>query len=86
MIQYFQEDLKPFIRAQLDAQGRDLDSWKEAIKKTVNVEAKAILQSSSNTCNMDSRCPRKNKKKDEKDSNGKNKSINFAFADTSSEK
>ena len=43
MIRYFREGLKPFIRAQLDAQGRDLDSWEEAVEKAVNAEAKALL-------------------------------------------
>ena len=45
-----------------------------------------MLQSSSNTRNMDSSCPQGNKKKDEKDSGRENKSTDFASADTSSEK
>ena len=32
MIRYFQEGLKSSIRAQLDAQGRELDSWEEAVE------------------------------------------------------
>ena len=57
MIRYFLEGLKPSVRAQLDAHGRDLDFWEEAVEKAINAEAKAMLQSSSNTRNMDSRCP-----------------------------
>ena len=88
MIQYFREGLKSSVRAQLDARGRDLDSWKETVKKVVNAEAKALLQSSSSTRNMDSRCPWGNRpvKKDEKDSGGKNKFTDSASTDTSSEK
>ena len=86
MIRYFQEGLRPSVRAQLDARGRDLDSWEEAVEKAVNAEAKALLQSSSSICDMDSRCPKGNRpaKKDEKDS--KNKSTDSASADTSSGK
>ena len=45
-----------------------------------------MLQSFSSTQNMDARCPRGNRKKDEKDSSGKNKSIDSASADKSSGK
>ena len=88
MIRYFREGLRLSVRAQLDVQGKDLDSWKEAVKKAVNVEAKALLQSSSSTRNMDSRCPQGNRptKKEEKDFNGKNKSTDSALADISSGK
>ena len=86
MIQYFRKSLKPFVQAQLDARGRDLDSWKEVVKKTVNTKAKTMLQSSFSTRDMDSKCPQRNRKKDKKDSGGKNKSINSTFADTFSGK
>ena len=83
MIQYFWKDLRPSIRAQLDVRDRDLDSWEEAVKKAVNVEAKALLQSPANTRDMDSRCSQGNNpaKKEEKDSGGKNKSTNSVLAD-----
>ena len=86
MIRCFREGLRPSIRAQLDARGRDLDSWEEAVEKAVNAEAKALLQSSASTRDMDSRCPRGNRpaRKEEKDS--KNKSADSASADTSSGK
>ena len=44
LIRCFLEDLKPSIRVHLDARGRDLDSWEEAVEKAVNVEAKTLLQ------------------------------------------
>ena len=71
----------------MDAQDRDLNFWEEAVKKAVNVEAKAILQSSSTTRNIDSRCSWGNRpvKKEERDSK-KNKSTDSALTDTSSEK
>ena len=88
MIQCFLEGLKPSVRAQMDTQSRDLNSWKEAMEKIVNAKAKAMLQSSFSTRNMDSRCPRENKpaKKEEKNSSGKNKSTDSFFTDTSSRK
>ena len=88
MIRCFLESLKPSARAQMDTRGRDLNSWEEAVEKAVNAEAKAMLQSSANTRNMDSRCPRGNRpaRKEEKDSSGKNKSTDSLSADTSSGK
>ena len=88
MIRYFREGLRPSVRAQLDARGRDLDSWKEAVEKAVNTKAKALLQSSSSTRDMDSRYPQENRpvKKDEKDFGGKNKSTDSTSADMSNGK
>ena len=88
MVRCFLEGLKPSVRPQLDIRGRDLNSWEEAVEKAVNAKAKAMLQSSPSTRNMDSRCPRGNKpaKKKERDSNRKNKSTNSPPADTSSGK
>ena len=87
MIQYFWEGLTPSIWAQLDAQGRKLNSWEEAIKKAVNIKVKTLLQSSSSTHKMESRCPQGNKpmKKEEKDPK-RTKSIDTLSADTSSSK
>ena len=89
MIRCFLEGLRAFIRAQIDVRGRDLSSWEEAVEKTVNAEAKTMLQSCFITRNMDSRCQQGNrpskKEKEEKDS-GKNKSTKSTPADTSSRK
>ena len=88
MIQCFLEGLKPSVRAQMDARSRDLNSWEETVEKAINAEAKAMLQSSASTRDMNSRCPRGNRpaKKEEKDSNRKNKSTDSPSADTSSRK
>ena len=58
LIRYFREDLRPSIQAQLDARGRDLDSWDEVVEKAVDAEAKASLQLPSRTREIDFRCPR----------------------------
>lgn len=47
IIRYFREGLKPSIQGQLDARGQEPNSWEEAVEKTVDVEAKALLQSPS---------------------------------------
>ena len=86
IIRYFREGLRPSIRAQLDTRGQDLDSWEEAVEKAVNAKAKTMLQSSSSTQDMDSTCLWENRKKDEKDFGGKNKSTDSASTDTSSGK
>ena len=69
----------------LPGRGRDLDFREEAMEKAINAEVKLKLQSSSSTCNMDSKCSRKNKpiEKEEKDSGGKKKFTNSAPADIS---
>ena len=60
-----------------------LDFWEEAVKKAVNAKAKSLLQSFFSTHDIDLRRSRGNRaaKKEEKDSDGKNKSINSIFAD-----
>lgn len=87
MIQYFWEILRRFIRAQLDARGRELDFWEEVVEKAFNAEVKTLLQLSSSTHKIDSRCPQGNKsaKNKEKDSE-KIKSTDSTFADTPSRK
>ena len=88
MIKCFLEGLKLSVRAQMDTQSRDLNSWEEAMEKTVNAEVKTMLQTFSSIRDMDSRCPRENKpaRKEEWDSGGKNKSTDSASTDISSEK
>ena len=56
MIRYFWEDLKLSVQAQLDTRGWNQDSWKEIIKKAVNIKAKTLLQSFSSICDIDSKC------------------------------
>ena len=88
MIRYFREGLRPSVWAQLDTRGRNHNSWEEAVEKAINVEAKALLQSSASIRDMDSQCPRGNRpaRKEEKDSGGKNKSTDSPSADTPSGK
>ena len=56
MIQYFRKGLGPFIRAQLDARGRELDSWEEAIENVIDIEIKAFLQLLSGTWEINGKC------------------------------
>ena len=78
MIRYFQEGLRPSIRAELNVRDRDLDFWDEIVNKTVDAKAKASLQALSGIREMDFRCPRGQRptNKDDKDSKDykKNKS------------
>ena len=82
LIQYFRDNLRPSIWAQLNARGRKLNSWKEAIEKAVNAEAKALLQLPSSTGKIDAMCLQgyRPAKKEDKDS-GKNKSVNSPHTD-----
>ena len=47
LICYFCNGLKPSIWAQTDAQGQNLDTWEEAIKKVIDAEAKVARQPQS---------------------------------------
>lgn len=41
LIQYFWNCLCPYIKAQLDQLGKDLDMYNKAIEKIINIEIKA---------------------------------------------
>ena len=71
MIRYFREGLKPSIKAQLDIQGRELDSWEETIEKAVNIEAKGLLQTITRTQEINSRYFQGNRPKKKKEKNSK---------------
>ena len=43
LIRLFWDGLKPFIHAQTKQEGRQKDTWDQAIKKTITAEAKAAL-------------------------------------------
>lgn len=60
LIRFFQEGLKPSIKAQIEQRGRELDSWEELAKESVDAEAKAGHQPTSFVREMDQRCPRGN--------------------------
>ena len=53
LIWYFCNSLRPFIRAQIDKQSKERDIWKEAIKKAIDAEAKAVRQPQSLIRKMD---------------------------------
>ncbi len=55
LICYFQESLCPSIWAQLDNQTRDLDVWNKIVEKVFDAEAKAGLQPSFGTKEIDFR-------------------------------
>ena len=46
MIKYFEEGLKPSIKAEIDQDASHLDDYEELVAKVVRVEAKAGLQPS----------------------------------------
>ena len=61
LIRFFREGLRPSIKAQMEQQGREHDSWEELVEKAIDAEAKASLQPLSILCEMDQRCPRGNR-------------------------
>ena len=60
LIQFFREGLKPLIRAQMELRSQEYDSWDKLVKKTVAADAKANLQPSYYSRDMDNRCPKGN--------------------------
>ncbi len=58
LIRYFWKGLRLSIRAQLDNQGQDLDTWNKVVEKAIDIEAKANFQLPSRTREIGSRCPR----------------------------
>ncbi len=57
-IRYFQEGLRPSIRAQLDHRGRDLDGWEEVVEKAGDAKTKANLQLPFYVRDIDTKCPK----------------------------
>ena len=47
MVRYFEEGLRPSIKAEIDQDATYLDDYKELVAKAVRAEAKAGLQPSS---------------------------------------
>ena len=48
------------MQAQIEQQGRELDSWTKIVEKAVNAEAQANLQPTSYVKDMDQQCLRSN--------------------------
>ena len=61
LIRYFQEALKPSIKAEMENQVEEYEHWEELVRKTIAAEAKAALRPSSYVREMDQHCPRGNR-------------------------
>ena len=46
LIRYFQEALKPSIKAEMENQVEEYEHWEELVRKTIAAEAKAALRPS----------------------------------------
>lgn len=57
MLRYFCEGLKSSILAKLEYQDLKLENFNQMVKKTINIKAKAVLQSYSNTREINQHCP-----------------------------
>lgn len=60
LAQYFYKAFRPSIKLWIDEEGRELDGWKDLIKKVTRAEAKAGMQPPANR-EMDQRCQRGNR-------------------------
>ena len=58
MIWYFQEGFRPSVIVKMEQRGRELNSFEELVKKTVNAKAKAALWPRSYACKTDQHCLR----------------------------
>ena len=56
MICYFWEELKPFIKVEMEQQDREFINFEEIVQRIVNAEAKAGLKSSNMVRDLDIRC------------------------------
>ena len=61
MIRYFEEGLKPSIKAEIDQDASHLDDYEELVAKAVRAEAKAGLRPSSYIRETDHQVPRGNR-------------------------
>ena len=58
MVRYFEEGLKPSIKAEIDQDATHLDDYEELVSKAVRAKAKAGLQPSSYVQEADFQVPR----------------------------
>ena len=56
MIRYFQEGLRPSVRVKMEQSGRELNSFKEQVKKVIDAKAKAALRARSYFRKTDQHC------------------------------
>ena len=61
MVRYFEEGLKPSIKAEIDQDASYLDNYEELVAKAVRVEAKTGLWPSSYVQETDQQVPQKNR-------------------------
>ena len=61
MVRYFEEGLKPSIKAKIDQDSSHLDNYKELVVKAVRAEAKAGLWPSSYVQETDQQVSRGNR-------------------------
>ena len=57
MVHYFEEGLKPSIKAQIDQDAQQLDSFEDLVTKTVKAKVKADLRPSLYVRKTDYYCP-----------------------------
>lgn len=55
-MQFFQKNLKPSIKAQIDQRDWKLNCWEEIVKKTIEAKAKTSLQPISYIWEIDNYC------------------------------
>ena len=58
MIRYFQEGLCLLLRVKIEQRSRELDSFKELVKKAVDAKVKAALRPRFYICKIDQYCHR----------------------------
>ena len=56
MIWYFRESLQLLVRVEIEQRSRELNSFKELIKKAINAEIKAAFWPRSYACQSDQHC------------------------------
>lgn len=72
LIRYFQDGMRPSIRAQMDKRNQELNNWQAGVERAVDGEAKAAKQTPLLAWESNTRCPRghkplPNEKKDHED-------------------
>ena len=58
MICYFQEDLKPSIKVEMEQQDWESTNFEEMVQRAVNAKVKTDLRSSTMVRELDTHCPR----------------------------
>ena len=56
MIQYFWGNFQPSVQVEIEQRGRELNNFKEIVKKAIDAKAKAIFRPYSYAYNIDQYC------------------------------